>query len=150
MVNNLKIQFWSVSMQFIIHGCGSTTCYYSRWVQLVLSLIETEVAQSCPILCDLMDYSLPGSSVHGIFQAGVLEWVAISFSRGSSQPRDWTRVSCTAGRRFNLWATREALPLIRTEYIVWLFKSCPDKGWTMKKFWKSFHFLVRALSKEMC
>ena len=45
---------------------------------------DNEVAQSCPTLCDPMDWSLPGSSVHGIFQAGVLEWVPISFSRGSS------------------------------------------------------------------
>ena len=51
--------------------------------------------------------SLPGSSLHGILQARVLEWVAISFSRGSSQPRDWTWVSRIAGRRFNLWATGE-------------------------------------------
>ena len=56
-----------------------------------------------------MDCSPPGSSVHGILQAIILEWVAISFSRGSSQPRDRTQVSRTAGRRFNLWATREAL-----------------------------------------
>ena len=54
---------------------------------------ESEVAQSCPTLCDPMDCSLPGSSVHGIFQARRLEWVAISFSRRSSRPRDWTRVS---------------------------------------------------------
>ena len=59
---------------------------------------ESEVAQSSPTLCDPMDYSLPGSSVFGIFQARVLEWVAISFSRGSSQPRDQTQVSRTAGR----------------------------------------------------
>ena len=59
-------------------------------------------------LCDPVDCSPPGSSVHGILQARVLEWVAISFSRGSSQPRDRTRVSCIAGRRFNLWTTREA------------------------------------------
>ena len=49
---------------------------------------ESEVAQSCLTLCDPMDCSLPGSSVHGILQARILEWVAISFSRGSSQPRD--------------------------------------------------------------
>ena len=49
---------------------------------------ESEVAQSCPILCDPMDCSLSASSVHGIFQARILEWVAISFSRGSSRPRD--------------------------------------------------------------
>ena len=67
----------------------------------------SEVAQSCPTLCDPMDCSLPGSSVHGIFQARELEWVAISFSRGSSWPRDRTQVSCIVGRRFTVWATRE-------------------------------------------
>ena len=53
-----------------------------------------------------MDYSLPGSSIHGIFRARILEWVAISFSRRSSRPRDWTPVSCIVGRRFTIWATR--------------------------------------------
>ena len=53
----------------------------------------SEVAQSCPTLCDAMDCSLPRSSIHGIFQARVLEWVTISFSRGSSRPRDQTQVS---------------------------------------------------------
>ena len=57
---------------------------------------------------DPMDWSLPGSSVHGISQATLLEWVAIPFSRGSSQPRDQTQVSCIAGRFFTIWATREA------------------------------------------
>ena len=52
--------------------------------------------QSCPILCDPMDCSSPGSSVHGDSPARVLQWVAIPFSRGSSQPRDWTQVSCIA------------------------------------------------------
>ena len=55
-----------------------------------------------------MDCSLPSSSVHGILQARILEWVAISFSRGCSQPRDQTWVSRIGGRCFNLWATREA------------------------------------------
>ena len=54
--------------------------------------------------CDPMDYSLPGSSVHRIFQARILEWVAISFSRGSSWPRDQTQVSHIVGRCFTLWA----------------------------------------------
>ena len=65
--------------------------------------------QVCPTVCDAMDCGPPGSSVHEIFQARILEWVAISFSRGSSQPRDRTWVSCTAGRFFTDWATREAL-----------------------------------------
>ena len=63
-------------------------------------LKESEVSQSCPTLCDPVDCRLPGSSIHGIFQARILEWVAISFSRGSSQPRDRTEVSCIVGRRF--------------------------------------------------
>ena len=66
------------------------------------------VAQSCPALCNPMDCSPPGSSVHGILQARILRWVAISFSRGSSQPRDQTQVSCIAGRYFTVWATMEA------------------------------------------
>ena len=59
------------------------------------------VAQSCPTLCD----PLPGFSVHGIFQARILEWIAISSSRGSSWPRDWIWVSCMTGRFFTIWAT---------------------------------------------
>ena len=62
-------------------------------------------AQLCSTLCDPMDCSPPGSSVHGILQARVLEWVAIAFSRGSSWPRDRTLVSCLAGRFFAVWAT---------------------------------------------
>ena len=69
----------------------------------------SEVTQWCPTLCNPMDCSLPGSSVHGILQARILEWVALSCSRGSSQPRDRTWVSCIAGRRFTIWATREAI-----------------------------------------
>ena len=69
---------------------------------------KSEVTQSCPTRSNSMDYSLPGSSVHGIFQARILEWVANSFSKGSSQPRDRTQLSCIAGRCFNLWVTMEA------------------------------------------
>ena len=57
------------------------------------------VAQACPTLCDPMDCNLPGS-IHGILQARILEWVAISFSKGSSRPRDRTRISRIAGSRF--------------------------------------------------
>ena len=69
---------------------------------------ESEVIQLCPTLCNSVDCSPQGSSGHGILQARILEWVAISFSRGSSQPRDQTRVSCIAGRHFTFWSTREA------------------------------------------
>ena len=60
------------------------------WVVFCVCL----VAQSCLTLCDPMNCNLPGSSVHGILQARIVEWVAISFFRGSFQPRDGTRVSC--------------------------------------------------------
>jgi len=69
------------------------------------------VAQSCPTLCNPMDRSLPGSSVHGIFRGIVLEWIAISFSRGSSWPRDRTQVSRIVDRCFTVWATREVTEL---------------------------------------
>ena len=64
------------------------------------------VAQSCLIICNPIDCRLPGSSVPGIFQAKIVEWVAIPFSRGSSRPRDWTWVSRIAGRSFTVWVTR--------------------------------------------
>ena len=70
---------------------------------------EGLVTQLCPILCDPMDCSLSGSSVHGILQASILEWVAVHFSRGSSRSKDWTRISCLAKRFFTVWATQEAL-----------------------------------------
>ena len=66
--------------------CGKTRKHVAWWFAH-LSVLGS-VAQSCPALCDLMDCSLPGSSVHGVLQARALEWVAIPFSRGSSQPRD--------------------------------------------------------------
>ena len=70
--------------------------------------VKVSVAQSCLTLCDPMDWGLPGSSVHGILQKTILEWVAIPFSRVASWPRDWTQISCIAGKFFTLWATREA------------------------------------------
>ena len=78
---------------------------------------EREVTQSCPTLCNPMDGSLPGSAVHGIFQARILEWAAISFSRGSSQSRDRTRVACIADKLFTVWATREALQNWKRNYL---------------------------------
>ena len=92
------------SLNFIawaFEGSGGVTSF-GRWKK------ESEVAQSCLTLCHPMDCSLPGFSVHGIFQARVLEWVGISFSRGSSQPRDWTwvsYVSCIAGGFFTTSTT---------------------------------------------
>ena len=72
------------------------------------------VVQLSPTLCDPMDCSPPGSSVHEISQASILEWVASPFSSGSSWPRNQTRVSCIAGGFFIIWATKEA-PLCTTQ-----------------------------------
>ena len=74
-----------------------------RKPECLLKWNEMKVAQLCLTLCDPMDYS-----VHGILQARIPEWVAFLFSRGSSQYRDRTQVSCIAGRFFTSWATREA------------------------------------------
>ena len=65
--------------------------------------MKVKVDQLCPTLYDPMYYT-----VRGISQARILEWVAVSFSRGSSRPRNWTQVSCIAGRIFTVWAPREA------------------------------------------
>ena len=82
----------------------------STWPTWLLDpSMKVLVTHSCLTLCHPMDCSLPGSSVHGIFQARILEWVAIPFSRGSCQPRDWTWVSQIAGGFLTIWATREAL-----------------------------------------
>ena len=75
------------------------------------------VVQSCQTLCDPTDYSSPDSSVHGILQARILEWVAVSFSRESSQPRDWILVSCIAGGCFTIWPIkRSPLEKLKTHY----------------------------------
>ena len=82
-----------------------------RLVQILIQNAVGLVAQSCLTLCDSMDCSPPGFSVHRILQARILEWIAIPFFRGSSWPRDWTQVSHIAGWFFTTWATREALCL---------------------------------------
>ena len=80
--------------------------YYTH---ITLLKVKMLVAQSCVILCHPMNCSLPGSSVHGTLQARILEWVAIPFSRWSSEFRDRTWVSSIASRFFTIWAMREAL-----------------------------------------
>ena len=85
------------------HSLFDGVCVWRRGV--------CSVTQSCPTLWDSMDYCPPGSSFHGIFQARILEWSAISSSRGSSQLRDWTCVSCIGRQILYHWATREALEM---------------------------------------
>ena len=91
------------------HTHTHTHTHYPYWVRCC-STEKWKWSQSCPTLCNPVNCSLPGFSIHGIFQAKVLKWVAISFSSGSSQPRDRTQVSHIVGRHFTIWATREVLP----------------------------------------
>ena len=77
---------------------ASTSCPRASILVCRYEKVKVFVAQSCHFLCNPMDYSPPGSSAHGISQARILEWVAISYFRGSSPPRDWTHVS-RIGRR---------------------------------------------------
>ena len=94
-----------------------------------------------------MDCSLPGSSVHGIFQATVLEWVAISFSKGSSPPRNWTCISCIGRQILYLWVTKEAL-LVEVKWVKSLncvrllatpwtaaHQAPPSMGFSRQQYW---------------
>ena len=107
---------WKSAYQMVWEG--KTEFHFRLWK------CELKVAQSCPTLSDPVDYSPPGSSVHGILQARILDWVAIPFSRGSSWPRDWTWVSCIAGIVFIIWATGETLKIRRLRLTVTLLWWC--------------------------
>ena len=114
--------FWLSWIMLSEHLCTNfcVVCFHSAWfhsgryqgVELLSNIVRWKwkvlVAQLCLTLCDPMNCNQPGSSVHGILQARILEWVDIPFSRRSSWPRDWTQVSCIAGGFFTIWATREA------------------------------------------
>ena len=80
--------------------------YYMKKVLATQSYLTICNPMQTPYICN---YSPPGSSVHGILQARILEWVAMPFSRGASQPRDQIWVSCIAGRFFTICATKEAI-----------------------------------------
>ena len=84
-----------------------THTHTHTYTHVYIWYMKVLVTQLCLTLCYPMDYSLPGSSVHGFLQARILEWVAIPLSR-SSLPRDQTQVSHVADRLFTVWATREA------------------------------------------
>ena len=102
---NLAQGSWSVCLQFIQHPFLGVA---HAFAQLHNGLVCVLAVQLCPTVCDPMDCSRPGSSVHGILQARILEWVAIPFSTESFWSRNRTEVSCIAGRFFIVWATREA------------------------------------------
>ena len=93
-----QLSLWSNS-QCLYMTTGKTK---ALTIQTFVSKVKMLVAQSCLTLCNPLDCSPPGSSVHGILQARILEWVAIPFSKGSSRSRDRTWVSCTAGGFFTI------------------------------------------------
>ena len=112
-----KLHMWGTYWSFLV----TTFCLCVVRVQL------------CPTLCDPMDGSLPSSSVHGIFQTRTLEWVATSLSSGSSWPRDWTHISCIAGRFFTCWVIS-----IAHKKIFPIGFLCPQlhHTWGSKKSWQ--------------
>ena len=87
-----------IALQCSVHFCCTV-----KWISYIY--LHVKSLSSCPTVCNPMDCSPPGFSVRGILQARILEWIAICFSRRSSQPRDQTQVSCIAGRFFTYWAT---------------------------------------------
>ena len=104
----------------LVKGSSRSRCLYSTKVFCIEPVIPTFIQRynnrqdrnlysviCCRVWLFATDCSLPGSSVHGILQTRILKWIAIPFSRGSSQPRDWTWASWIAGRFFTIWATRE-------------------------------------------
>ena len=104
------------SLTFPTLEAGSLPLTITWEVPYSLALVQfSSVAQSCLTLCDPMDCSPPGYSVQGILQTRILEWVAISYFKGSSWSRDRTQVSCIAGR-FTVWATGETTGKV----LIWL------------------------------
>ena len=99
---HLLIKFLSLVIEFYIGFINFLLSYYNRSQKCIESVL---VAQSCLTVCNPTVCSPLDSSVHGISQARILEWVAIPFSRGSSQPRDQTQVSCIGGEFLAIWAT---------------------------------------------
>ena len=100
--------------------------------------------QSCPTLCDPMDCSPPGSSVHGIFQARILAWVAMSLPRGSSRLRDWTRVSYVSyiGKRVFITSAEKPIIIVTFFFIIYviylglhrIFASCCARAFSCRGF----------------
>ena len=95
-----------VFVKFFVQDCLSNHLMKVRRGNSDSSSMWSEVTQSC-LTVSPWTLAHQDFSIHGVFQARILEWAAISFSKGTSPPRDQTQLSCTEGRRFTLWATRE-------------------------------------------
>ena len=123
--------------------------YYLRKFRYLLdcgtSCLKVKVAALCLTPCGPVDCSPPGASVHGIFQARILEWVAIPSSRRSCQPRDRTQASCTGGGFLTIWATREALKALikaikkKKRHLEWQLMVF-SKSWKPRMLLKTWDF----------
>ena len=143
--NNLEGSSSSRTPEVIFPTCSAEDSVVTA-LEYILPLCVL-VTQLCPTLCNPMDCSPPGSSVHGIFQARILEWVAMPLSRGSSLPRDWTQVSCIADRFFTIWAAQKARLfsyfLLYSNSLPSLPSSCcSHKHPTVKPLLANLHFRV--------
>ena len=143
--------FWHVTLGFFPSTLGSAMWLtLANWLRQIWSVsvqkVKVLVSYSCLTLCNPMDP--PGSSVHGILQTRILEWVAFLFSRGSSWPRDRTWVSCTACRFFTIWAPRKPIVKVKSLSRVLLFvtpwtiayQASPSMGFSRQEYWSGLPF----------
>ena len=136
-----------------IHGVAKSQTWLRDWSDLIWSdwlisydkytvCVCAKLLQSCPTLCDPMDYSPPGSSVNGILQARMLEWVAMPSSRESSWTRDWTWVSCI-GRwilyHWDIWEAPSSKLKVNVKYM---------KGWLEEKVVQEIH-VIKHIKKNV-
>ena len=133
----------------IIPMRGFISLVYVAVCIYIFSIIGGLAAKSCPTLCNPMDCGPPGFSVHGISQARILKWVAISFFTGSSPPRDWTWVSCFTGRFFTNWATRAALSIFRCCQIL-LQSDCTNLYSSLTTFFPKYSIFSLILVYRNC
>ena len=130
-MNQLYVYIYLLFFRFPSHlghhrAMSGLSCAVLEVLSGYLFYVHAQLLQSFLTLCDHMDCSPPGSTVHGVLQARILEWVAVPFSRGSSWPRDWTQVSCIsciAGEFFTRWVTWEALSILYIESAVCVCQS---------------------------
>ena len=127
--------------------------YLASPSEYIYACMHVKKLQSCLTLCDLMDCSPPGSSVYGIFQARILEWVAISFSRGSSRLRDWTCVSyisyiTLAGRFFSISTLGN--PVYFGHTMLYVGSQFLDQVWNLRPLhWKCGVVTIRLPGKPL-